>query len=78
MAGAPAENLIDLADAAYDLARRLEQEVLRLRRADTSQTLTRMSYSLGICAGDAQTAANRLAGLRQEVRELASLTRIAA
>lgn len=64
-------SLEDAAERAYELASLIQEEILRLQQEESSATLTPLQYALGICRGDVDIATNRLAGLKNELAELA-------
>lgn len=65
------QRLLEAAEQARALARDLYQEMLRIQRWESGHKVNPVAYSLGICLGDAEIAANRLGGLRNELQELA-------
>lgn len=65
--------LLQLAEQAHLLARQLHQEVVSIRAWEPGPPVTPVGYSLGISHGDAEIAANRLAGLRNELQRLVGL-----
>jgi hypothetical protein len=67
---AKVRHLQQLAELAYTLAHQVHEEVVSLRHFEATE-LTPVEYSLGIAIGDAEIAANRLGGLRNELGELA-------
>lgn len=67
------DDLLKLAEQAQIAARFLASEMLRRRMGLDGKQHQDLDYSLGICQGDADLAANRLAGLRAELRDLTRL-----
>lgn len=63
------KELIPIAEQADSLVRHLHEEVAKLRRAERG--LSDITYSLGICLGDAETASSRVRGLLNELQDLA-------
>lgn len=68
-----ARRMLKAAEQAYVLARQLHTEVVRIRAWETGRGITPLGYSLGIAYGDAEIAANRLGGLRNELQQLVAL-----
>ena len=66
-------HLQQLAQLAYTLAQQVHEEVVSMRQQDQHDEMTPVDYSLGICLGDSEIAANRLGGLRNELDSLTKL-----
>ena len=70
---AKVRHLQQLAQLAYTLAQQVHDEVVDLRGFEQHVEMTSVDYSLGICLGDSEIAANRLGGLRNELEALVKL-----
>lgn len=62
--------LVREAEEALILAQRLQEEIARIRAWEPNLKASQVGYSIGICLGDAEIVANRLAGLRNELQRL--------
>jgi hypothetical protein len=69
-----ARRLLARCEQAHSLAAELHREIIRIRDwAPATQGVTPLRYSLGISHGDIEIAANRLAGLQNELQQLVRL-----
>ncbi|MBI4491706.1 MAG: hypothetical protein HY690_02820 [Chloroflexi bacterium] len=67
------QRLLRTVEQAHALARDVSLELSGIRVSSSTPRVTPLGYSLGICLGDAESSASRLAGLRGELKDLAAL-----
>jgi hypothetical protein len=68
-------HLLQEAGQACELAKHLQTHVRELRAQAAERQLFEVNFALSLCLADAESAATRLSGLRNELRDLLSVAR---